>query len=162
MRGGCILRFAEAESDFGICNFCSVFQHCLSPQGAGRIQPLHAFRRARLEPIKIQIIVIIIIKIKASKNSKLDFGMSKFESGASRAFERWRRDFLGRPGARYSTISVFWAEIGGKLALHYLFHLCVCSLGHFHRNLQRKQKREAKARTTTRMMVNKVVGWSLV
>ena len=81
------------------------------------VQPLRAFRRTRLKAIilqimvkEIRVMVIIIIKTKASKNSKLDLGTSKFESGASRAFQRWRRDFLGRPGARYSAISVFWLE----------------------------------------------------
>ena len=34
----------------------------------------------------------------------------KIESGASRAFEPYQRELLGRPGARYSAVFVFWLE----------------------------------------------------
>ena len=48
-RGGSMIRFAESDSDSEICNFGNWILTRLSPAGAGRIQALRAFRRARLK-----------------------------------------------------------------------------------------------------------------
>ena len=42
-RGGRMLRFAEADTDFGFRISALCFQHCLSPQGAGRIEPAERY-----------------------------------------------------------------------------------------------------------------------